>query len=75
MNLDPKDCTKNMDRKSFLGNYLTDFKEIESKADKLIEDNKYEFIDFYGIILCYLNSYDYDYFSSIINKLFKNDNK
>ena len=72
MNEDPKDSGKNMDRKSFLGDYLPDFKEIASKADKLIEDNKYNIIEFYGIILCYLNSYDYNYFSSIVKDLFKN---
>ena len=69
---DPKNSGKNMDRKSFLGDYLEDFKKIASTADKLIEDNKYSTIEFYGIILCYLNSYDYNYFSSIIKVLFKN---
>ena len=69
---DPKNSGKNMDRKSFLGDYLEDFKKIASTADKLIEDNKYNIIEFYGIILCYLNSYDYNYFSSILKVLFKN---
>ena len=72
MNEDPKNIGKNMDRKPFLSRYLSDFKEIISKADKLIEDNKYDIIEFYGIILCYLNSYDYNTFSLIINKLYEN---
>ena len=68
----PKDKGKNMDRTPFLKNYLSDFKSIVSQANKLIEDNKYNIIEFYGIILCYLNYYDYDYFSSILKELFKN---
>ena len=72
INEDPKDSGKNSDRKKFLGNYLPDFKDIISKADKLIKDNNYNNIEFYGLILCYLNSYDYNYFSLIIKKLFQN---
>ena len=47
-------------------------KKIADNADTLIEKNKYDIIEFYGIILCYLNSYDYDNFSSIIKELFNN---
>ena len=69
INKNPKDNDKNMDRKSYLKEYKSDFNTIKSKADKLIEDNKYNIIDFYGIILSYLNFYDYDNFNSIINDL------
>ena len=72
MNEDPKNNGKNMDRKPFLSRYLDNFKKIINNADTLIEKNKYDTIEFYGIILCYLNSYDYYSFSSIIKELFKN---
>ena len=72
MNEDPKNNGKNLDRKPFLSRYLDDIKKVIDNADALIEKNKYDTIEFYGIILCYLNSYDYDSFSSIIKELFKN---
>ena len=71
MNEDQKDRTKNIDRKAFLKNYVKDFEEI-TKPDKLnalIEKNKYGNIEFYGLILCYLNFYNYNSFSSIIKEL------
>ena len=71
MNANPKEKRKNMDRKAILKDYTSDFKSIISEADKLIDNYKYEIMDFYGIILCYLNCYDYATFSSIINKFFK----
>ena len=70
MNKITKENEKNMDRKSNLKDYLSEFKKIQSEADKLIDNNKYNTIEFYGIILCYFNFYDYNTFSSIINKLF-----
>ena len=70
MNGNPKDNEKNMDRKSNLKDYTSKFKEIKEEANKLIESNKYDAIDFYGIILCYLNYYDYDNFSKIVEELF-----
>ena len=71
MNKSPKDNEKNMDRKSYLGEkeYKSEFNTIISDADNLIE-KKYNTVQFYGIILSYLNYYDYDNFSSIINELF-----
>jgi hypothetical protein len=70
MNGNPKDNEKNMDRKSNLKDYTSKFKEIKEETNKLIESNKYDAIDFYGIILCYLNYYDYDNFSKIVEELF-----
>ena len=57
MNKNPKDNEKNMDRKSYLGEkeYKSEFNKIKSEADNLINDKKYNPIQFYGIILCYLN--------------------
>ena len=70
MNTIPKDNEKNMDRKSYLKEYISEFQTIKSEADKLIDNNNYSTIEFYGIILCYFNFYDYQTFSSIINELF-----
>ncbi len=77
INEDPKDKSKNNIKPTFLKEYTGKFSEIESEADKIIKDNGYDPIEFYGLILCYLNKYDYESFSSIINKLytFKPDEK
>jgi len=69
MNGNPKDNEKNMDRKSNLKDYTSIFKEIIKEANKIIDDNKYNSVEFYGIILCYLNYYDYDNFSNILEEL------
>ena len=60
----------NMDVEPCLKEYTLKFNLIISEADKLINNNDYEIVEFYGIILCYLNYYDYDKFSSIVNELF-----
>ena len=65
----PKYNEKNMDRKSFLQDYKSIFKSIISETDVIIENNNYSLIEFYGIILCYLNYYDYETFNSVINDL------
>ena len=65
-----KDNEKNMDRKKFLKDYLSKFKSIKSEADKIIENNNYNAIEFYGIILCYMNYYDYEKFDLIVNELY-----
>ena len=66
---------KNADRKECLKGYKSSFISIESEADKIIEINNYNPIEFYGIILCYLNYYDYDNFCSVINELYKKKQK
>ena len=71
MNKNKKDNDKNMDRKEYLNEYKSEFNEIKSEADKLIATNNYDPILFYGIILCYLNFYDYESFSSIMNELYR----
>ena len=71
INENPKENEKNMDRKPFLKDYTSKFEEIVSEADKLVEN--YKSIEFYGIILSYLNYYDYENFSSVTEKLFKNE--
>jgi hypothetical protein len=59
-----------IDRKEYLKNYTSKFNEISLEADKLINNNNYDIIDFYGIILSYLNYYDYENFSLVLDKLF-----
>ena len=58
------------DRKEYLKNYTSNLNEILLEADKLINNNNYDIIDFYGIILSYLNYYDYENFSLVLDKLF-----
>ena len=70
INENPKENEKNMDRKSFLKDYTSKFETIMSESEELLKD--YKSIEFYGIILCYLNYYDYENFSLITKKLFKN---
>ena len=70
MNLNPKDKEKNMDRKASLKDFTSIIYKIISETDKLIENNNYNKIEFYGIILCYLNFYDYKNFSLMIEELF-----
>ena len=66
MNLKINDNEKNMERESFLEKHKSIINMIISEA------NRYNTIEFYGLILCYLNFYDYDNFDKIINELFKN---
>ena len=67
MNINQKDNEKNMVRDSFLEKHKNIINSIISEADNY----KYDAIEFYGVVLSYLNFYDYDNFSKIINELFK----
>ena len=67
---DEKSKINNMDRNAYLSNYTSQFNIIVSEAEKLIKDNDYKEIQFYGIILCYLNFYDEENFSKLINDLY-----
>ena len=71
MNKNPKDNEKNMDRKACLKNYTEEFNEILSKSDSY----DYDKIEFYGLLLCYFNYYDYENFDSILLDLFKKSKK
>ena len=62
---------KNLDRKESLNDYISTFSNISSEADNLIKNNNYNDIQFYGILLCYLNYYDYENFQKYFNKLNK----
>ena len=65
----PKDNEKNMDRKSYLKDYTSIFDDIQSEAEELIKSNGYNTVNFYGIILCYLNYYDYNNFTKVMRSL------
>ena len=69
-NENQKDNEKNMDRKPILKDYTSKFKSIISEADSLIESNQYSLMEFYGIVLSYLNYYDKEKFSNIIEDLY-----
>ena len=60
-----------MDRKKSLNQYISIFSNIYSDADNLIRINGYNSIQFFGIILCYLNYYDYGNFKKCFLKLYK----
>jgi len=71
MNLNKKYTKHIMERKSLLEKHKSIFNTIISEADNY----DYDTIGFYGIILCYLNYYDYDNFTRIINELYKSKSK
>jgi hypothetical protein len=69
INENPKENEKNMNRDSILKDYTSKFEEIISEKD-IIEN--YDRIQFYGIMLSYLNYYDYENFALVSQKLFEN---
>lgn len=66
---------KNMDRKPYLKDYTTIIGKIASEADEIIKTNNYNPIEFYGIILSYLNYYDYKQFLVTIKDLHNSNSK
>lgn len=62
-----------MDKKENLNNYIAIFSNISSEADNLIRNNGYDSIQFYGIILFYLNYFDYENFKKYFIKLYKDE--
>ena len=71
MNINSKGFFNNKDRKNDLRQYKENFERIFSEADNLIKNNAYDSIQFYGIILCYLNCYDYNNFLLVKKELIK----
>ena len=61
-----KNYEENTDRDKDLEIELNTFNNIYSNAKSLIEENKYDAEGFYGIIFCYLCSYDKENFTKII---------
>ena len=73
-NTDEKSKVNNMDRKANLKDYTSVFHNILEKAkvnENVTEINnmQYNTVDFYGIILCYLNYYNKGKFSEVIDEL------
>ena len=67
----PKINNSNRKKNEWLNNYTSQFINIINEASKIITENDYDAKDFYGIILCYLDSYDEANFSELINNLYK----
>ena len=65
---------KNMDRNEDLSSYLSAIIKIANDADTIIKNNKYNPINFYGILLSYLNYYDYENFNKYFKKIYKESN-
>ena len=60
-----------IDKEDYLSDYSSQINTILSEAPNIITDNDYNSIDFYGIILCYLNYYDEENYSKLINNLYE----
>ena len=74
MNVNNKLSTKNdgnSDRNEKLSQYNSLMVKIASESETLISNNNYDPIQFYGIIICYFNFYDYTSFEKYINTLYK----
>ena len=71
-NFELADEKSQTDKDDYLSDYSSQINTIILEAPNIINDNEYNSIDFYGIILCYLDSYDEANFSELINNLYKN---
>ena len=49
------------------------FQDICDKSENKIKENQDIIIDYYGLILCYLNNYNFPKFSEIVNHLYAQD--
>jgi len=69
-----KDSNYNSNRNEKLGTQFNSLMaKIASDAEDLIKTNNYDRIQFYGIIICYLNYYEYNIFENCINKLYEDE--
>ena len=59
----------NIDFDDSLKEYVKVFQAIKEKSENLLQSNCYNYINFYGLILCYLNHYDYENFMKLFNEL------
>ena len=69
-NINIKENENNMDINKDLEKYKSFFTLISLEADNIIKNNGYDPIQFYSIILCYLNYYDYGTFLKMFNILY-----
>ena len=65
---------KNIVLNKSLEKYKDKFNEISKKSNELIIKNEYNSVEFYGLIFCYLNNYEYESFKNLFNTLM-NDSK
>ena len=68
-NFELADEKSQTDKDDYLSDYSSQINTIILEAPNIINDNEYNSIDFYGIILCYLYSYDEENFSKLIKTL------
>ena len=73
---DHKDSNKkNIVLNKSLEKYKDEFNEITKKSNELIIKNEYDSVQFYGLIFCYLNNYEYGSFKNLFNALMNNSKK
>ena len=63
---------KNIDLNKSLEKYKDEFNEITKKSNDLIIKNDFDSTQFYGLIFCYLNNYEYETFKNLFNTLMNN---
>ena len=67
---DKKENNPNSDREENLGDKFNSLMvKIATESESLISSNGYNPIHFYGLLLCYLNFYDYTTFEKCVDKL------
>ena len=59
---------ENSDRPKDIAKYLDDFTTVFTNSDDLVKNNKYDEIQFYGLLFCYLAYYDKEKFPKLIMK-------
>ena len=69
---------KSVEQKSEIGSeklkkYKDVFQEIYDKSDKILKNNTEISPSYYGLILCFLNNYDFQKFTELINHLYSQD--
>ena len=65
-----KENNPNSDREEYLGDQFNSLMvKIANESESLITTNEYNRTQFYGLLLCYLNFYDYTTFENCVNKL------
>ena len=58
----------------YLNDYNTVFEEISENSESIISSNSYNPVYFYGLVLSYLNNYNYEKFCKLFEKL-KSDSR
>ena len=65
----------NSEKEIDLKKHLKVFKDIYSNARKIVEQNKYNSIYFYGVLFCYLHFYDKEGFQKIVEEFSKGNSE